>query len=99
MEGMRPRTTPSELASDQVARKRQCAERHGARIDDWVAGGRVIVRHVTVEGLGHAWSGGDASLAFHDAGPPDATALLATFFADVLSLRPEGVKKRWRFWG
>jgi poly(3-hydroxybutyrate) depolymerase len=38
-----------------------------------------------VTGLGHAWSGGDASLAYNDAEAPDATALVGAFFADALS--------------
>jgi len=42
----------------------------------------VIVRHVTVEGLGHAWSGGDADHAFADPLGPDALELLARFAAD-----------------
>ena len=67
-------------------------------VHDWRRDGRLVVRHVEVQGLGHAWSGGDASLDFNDAGPPDATALLGTFFADALSSRPEGAKRRWRFW-
>jgi poly(hydroxyalkanoate) depolymerase family esterase len=67
-------------------------------VRDWRRDGSLVVRHVEVEGLGHAWSGGDASLQFNDAGPPDATALLGAFFADALSSRPEGAKRRWRFW-
>ena len=68
--------------SDAMAHEAASAERHGARIDDWIAGGRVIVRHVTVEGLGHAWSGGDADQAFADPLGPDALELLARFAAD-----------------
>jgi poly(hydroxyalkanoate) depolymerase family esterase len=67
-------------------------------VHDWRRDGRLIVRFVEVQGLGHAWCGGDATLEFNDAGPPDATALLGTFFADALSSRPEGAKRRWRFW-
>lgn len=68
--------------SDAMAHEAASAQRHGARIDDWIAGGRVIVRHVTVEGLGHAWSGGDADHAFADPLGPDALELLARFAAD-----------------
>ena len=46
-------------------------------------GAASIVRHVTVEGLGHAWSGGDADHAFADPLGPDALELLARFAADV----------------
>lgn len=46
---------------------------------DWTSGASVIVRHVLVEGLGHAWSGGDEQYAYNDAHGPDATALLGGF--------------------
>lgn len=68
-------------------------------VRDWRRDGRLVARHVEVQGLGHAWSGGDASLAFNDAGPPDATELLGAFVADALSSRPEGERRRWLFWG
>jgi poly(3-hydroxybutyrate) depolymerase len=68
-------------------------------VRDWRRDSRLVVRHVEVQGLGHAWSGGDPSLAFNDAGPPDATALLGAFLSDALSSRAEGAKRRWLFWG
>ena len=40
---------------------------------------RVIARLVQIPKLGHAWSGGNASYAYNDANPPDATALLGEF--------------------
>jgi poly(hydroxyalkanoate) depolymerase family esterase len=67
-------------------------------VRDWRRDGRLVVRFVEVQGLGHAWSGGDDNLDFNDAGPPDATALLGSFLADALSSRPEGAKRRWLFW-
>ena len=54
-------------------------------VREWRRDGRLVARHVEVAGLGHAWSGGDATLAYNDAGPPDATALVGDFFADALS--------------
>lgn len=54
-------------------------------VREWRSEGRLLVRLVEVTGLGHAWSGGDASLAYNDAAAPDATALLGAFFADALS--------------
>src|SRR4030095_13288610 len=44
---------------------------------DWHRDGRLVVRHVSVAALGHAWSGGDDSLAYNDSHGPDATALAA----------------------
>ena len=43
---------------------------------EWQRDGRALVRVVEVDGLGHAWGGGDASLPYFDAAPPDATAML-----------------------
>ena len=52
---------------------------------EWRSDGRLVARLVEVTGLGHAWSGGDATLAYNDAAAPDATALVGAFFADALS--------------
>jgi poly(hydroxyalkanoate) depolymerase family esterase len=54
-------------------------------IREWRVGDRLVARYVEISGLGHAWSGGNASLAFNDAEPPDATALVGAFLADALS--------------
>ena len=54
-------------------------------VREWRHEGRLIARLVEVTGLGHAWSGGDPALAYHDAAAPDATALIGAFFADALS--------------
>jgi len=51
------------------------------RVREWWRDGRMLARLVEVDGLGHAWSGGDASLAYNDAAPPDATAMLAELLA------------------
>jgi poly(3-hydroxybutyrate) depolymerase len=77
--GYRPAASlpPADATSREAARD----ERHGVRIDDWIVAGRVVVRHVAVEGLGHAWSGGDAGYAFADPRGPDALQLLARFAA------------------
>jgi poly(hydroxyalkanoate) depolymerase family esterase len=54
-------------------------------VREWRSDGRLVARLVEVSGLGHAWSGGDPTLAYNDAGAPDATALVGAFFADALS--------------
>ena len=46
---------------------------------DWRVGGRLVVRYVSIAGLGHAWSGGDDRFQFNDARPPDAAQLIAAF--------------------
>jgi poly(3-hydroxybutyrate) depolymerase len=46
---------------------------------EWQVEGRQVARHVLIDGLGHAWSGGDDRYPYHDSHMPDATALLADF--------------------
>lgn len=47
---------------------------------DYVRGGRRVVRLCRVQGLGHAWSGGDDAVPFHSSKGPDASALVWEFF-------------------
>ena len=51
---------------------------------EWRVDGRLVARLVEIAGLGHAWSGGDATLQYNDAHAPDATALLGAFIDDAL---------------
>lgn len=60
---------------------------HHQVVREWHHEGRLAARFVEVSGLGHAWVGGDPSLPFTTAGPPDAAALIAGLFADGLSSR------------
>ena len=69
-------------ASDASARE-TIGDRHAVRTDDWILEHRVVVRHVAVEGLGHAWSGGDPHYAYADAQGPDAIDVLARFVRDA----------------
>lgn len=50
---------------------------------EWRNDNRPVVRLVEVEALGHAWSGGDATLPFNHATSPDATALLGAWLAEL----------------
>ncbi len=54
-------------------------------VQEWRRDGALVARYVSVAGLGHAWSGGDPALAYNDASPPDATALVGAFLDDALS--------------
>lgn len=47
---------------------------------DYVRGGRRVVRLCRVQGLAHAWSGGDDVIPFHSAKGPEASALVWEFF-------------------
>jgi poly(3-hydroxybutyrate) depolymerase len=51
------------------------------RTREWSRDGLPLVRLVEVDGLGHAWSGGDAALPYNDAAAPDATAMLGEWLA------------------
>lgn len=52
---------------------------------EWRRDGCLVARLIEVQGLGHAWSGGDPALPFVDAAPPVASDLIAGFFRDGLS--------------
>lgn len=64
---------------------RSLPDGHIEVVREWRRDGRLVARHVAIAGLGHAWSGGDATLPYNDATLPDATALVGDFFADALS--------------
>lgn len=66
-------------ASTRTSVSGKCA----ARVDDWLRDGKIVARQVHVEGLAHAWSGGDGAFDFADPRGPDALALLAYFIADT----------------
>jgi poly(hydroxyalkanoate) depolymerase family esterase len=51
---------------------------------EWRVADRLVARHVLVDGLGHAWSGGDAAYPYNDPHAPDATDLLRAFVHDTL---------------
>lgn len=55
---------------DQDRAYRQC---------DYLAKGRVLLRKIVIEGLGHAWSGGNDRHQFNDAAGPDASRLIWEF--------------------
>lgn len=48
-------------------------------VHDYRAGSRVLVRKVLIDGLAHAWSGGDARQAYNDPDGPDASRMIWEF--------------------
>jgi poly(hydroxyalkanoate) depolymerase family esterase len=52
-------------------------------ITDYRAWGRLKVRDCRINGLGHAWSGGDDSLPYFDREGPSASALIMRFFEEI----------------
>jgi len=75
-----PATLPP---ADVEMREALPGERH-VTTREWRNEGRLVVRHVSIAGLGHAWSGGDPAYAFNDPAPPSATEALARFVLDVV---------------
>jgi poly(3-hydroxybutyrate) depolymerase len=58
---------------------------------------QVLLRSISVDGLGHAWSGGDEHHQFNDAAQPDASLLIWDFVSRFRRPAPP----RWpliRFW-
>lgn len=45
-------------------------------------GGKVLAQHYLVQGMGHAWSGGDGDFPFTDPDGPDASLVSWLFFKD-----------------
>jgi poly(hydroxyalkanoate) depolymerase family esterase len=56
------------------------------RQDDYVQRGQVVLRKILIEGLGHAWSGGDDRYEFNEPAGPDAARLIVDF---VMQFRRE----------
>jgi poly(hydroxyalkanoate) depolymerase family esterase len=74
-----------DLPPPTTEQQRTLPDGRSETVREWKRDGQLVARHVSVSGLGHAWSGGDATLAYNDAGAPDATALVGAFLADGLS--------------
>jgi poly(hydroxyalkanoate) depolymerase family esterase len=68
------------------------------RQQDYVQDGRPLLRSLLIEGLGHAWSGGDASYRFNDTQGPDASRLVLQFLLQY-SLDAESLQDAARGWG
>jgi poly(hydroxyalkanoate) depolymerase family esterase len=49
------------------------------RQQDYLHNQRIVLREIIVEGMGHAWSGGDERHPFNDAAGPDASRLIWDF--------------------
>ncbi len=82
----RSAATPSPTDPARVTRSRTSLTRSGtsraASTTRWyTAQGRKVLELVTVDGLGHAWSGGAKGLAYSDPRGPRATTVMWSFFA------------------
>lgn len=66
-----------EKVTDKAATSRTLAH----RIRDVCRGRKPMLRIVSIAGLKHAWSGGDARFKFNSAAGPDASKLMLEFFS------------------
>jgi poly(hydroxyalkanoate) depolymerase family esterase len=66
-------------AVGEATRRVQRGARYPMTITDFGPRGRVVATLCEIEGLGHAWSGGDARERFSDPGGPDASRLAWSF--------------------
>ena len=55
---------------------------HQYETTDYLQAERLLVRKVTISGLGHAWSGGVADYPYNDPHGPNASELICDFFAE-----------------
>jgi poly(3-hydroxybutyrate) depolymerase len=80
LNGLKPREgTANDRPAPDAEAFVPLADGRQMRVAEYLDGRRVLARLIQVPQLGHAWSGGDPALAFSDARPPDATALLGEF--------------------
>ena len=75
---------PAELPAADAESSKDIDGGRTVNTTDYRIGDRVVVRLARVPQLGHAWSGGDSSLSYNDAEPPDATALLGEFIIEQI---------------
>jgi poly(hydroxyalkanoate) depolymerase family esterase len=84
-------------ALEAAAERTLSAGARSSRRRDYERDGQVMLREILIEGLAHAWSGGDSRNRFNDPAPPDASRLVWEFVSRFR--RP--ARARWpvtRFW-
>lgn len=74
-----PGVDASSRVQQQPARG---ASQRSYQVRDHAIGGRTVVRQVIIDGLEHAWSGGDARQPYNDPNGPDASELIWAFFRE-----------------
>ena len=74
-------TRDQPVRRSYAARRGGRSPRHGYQTTSYYAGRKPQLLRCQIDGLGHAWSGGDERLAFSAREGPDATLLMWTFFA------------------
>jgi poly(hydroxyalkanoate) depolymerase family esterase len=72
--------TPSEPLTGAVE-QRISSEGRSYRQRDYVRSDQLLLRSILIEGLGHAWSGGDERLRFNDSAQPNTSRLIWDFLS------------------
>lgn len=81
------------IASDEI---RITGQGRDYLVRDYTRERHVLLRQAIVEGLAHAWSGGDARFPYNDAQGPDASRLIWDFLSlHKLAAQPESTRG-WR---
>jgi poly(hydroxyalkanoate) depolymerase family esterase len=73
-------TSPAPLVESQE--RRVISPGRAYRQRDYLHKDRVLLRKIIVEGMGHAWSGGDERHRFNDAAGPNASQLVWDFVSE-----------------
>ncbi|MBV8144009.1 MAG: PHB depolymerase family esterase [Gammaproteobacteria bacterium] len=90
--------TPADLLTDTLHEGVGSGVR-SYRLREYGRGGQLLLRSILIDGLGHAWSGGDERLRFNDPALPDTTRLIWEFFHDfrrTAAQRPPRLRLWWR---
>ena len=74
-----------EGAQAVAPRTVQRGARYAVTITDYEQQRRIVVTHCLINGLGHAWSGGAAHLAYSDSKGPNASRMIWAFVARQLA--------------
>jgi len=61
------------------AERRVAGSHRAYQLRDYARDGRIVLRKIIIEGLGHAWSGGDGRHSFNDPQGPHASQLIWEF--------------------
>lgn len=71
---------PEPVSRSYAGRTSGRSPRHAYQTETYYAGQKPLLVRCEINSLGHAWSGGDGSLAFTVPEGPDATLMMWTFF-------------------
>ncbi|MBB3256988.1 poly(hydroxyalkanoate) depolymerase family esterase [Paraburkholderia bannensis] len=80
------------LADGEGVRQGVVSHEHdgeGYTVHDYLRDGASIVRLCRVDGLDHAWSGGDDTVPFHSSAGPDASTMIWDFFETQRRAKPD----------